>query len=129
MSIENIIKEKGDYYCTGGVSEEVIKNAEVSLGVKFAKDYINYLEKFGRVTFGSHEITGLYDGKRLDVVKVTLEEKDMYDEEITDMYVVEMLNIDGICIWQNSKGEVFQMAPHISKELIANSFEEYILES
>ena len=43
-----------------------------------------------------------------------------------NLYVIELLNIDGIVIWQSSDGEVYQTYPNSNPEKIANSLSEYI---
>ncbi|MGL5916755.1 MAG: SMI1/KNR4 family protein, partial [Culicoidibacterales bacterium] len=56
------------------------------------------------------------------------EERKYILDSSKDMYVIESLGIDGIIIWQNSKGEVFQTIPNGEPEKIHNSFESYLLE-
>ena len=43
-----------------------------------------------------------------------------------DWYVVECLDIDGIVIWQDSKGAVYATTPNSEPKKIANSLFEYI---
>jgi len=44
------------------------------------------------------------------------------------MYVIEELGVDGIAIWQNSKGEIFQTIPRkeVKPEKIYDTFLEYL---
>jgi len=107
-------------------SAEQIKEAENALGLKFAKEYKEYLSDFGCASIYGHEFTGICKAARLDVANVTIEQKS-YDAGIPDdWYVIEETNIDGIVIWQNSKGVIYSKAPNSEPERIAKSFSDYI---
>jgi hypothetical protein len=108
-----------------GVDEELIAHAESELGVTFAEDYREYLAVFGIASANGHEFTGICKSKRLNVVYVTNEERNCYDRP-DDWYVVEDTNIDGIIIWQSSRGEVFLCQGTRSPQKIANSLSEYL---
>ena len=43
-----------------------------------------------------------------------------------DWYVVENAGIDGIIIWQDKTGRIYQSMPNGQKEYIANSLAEYL---
>ena len=88
---------------------EEIKIAENVLSVSFSKEYKNYLSQFGFAVFKGHELTGLCNGKRLDVVKITQLEKSCLKEINKSWYVIEQTNVDGIVIWQDSAGFVYQV--------------------
>ncbi|MBM7541150.1 SMI1/KNR4 family protein [Amphibacillus cookii] len=44
----------------GGASDDIIKKAQIALGVKFPEDYKLFLSSFGALTFGSIEIYGVF---------------------------------------------------------------------
>jgi len=63
----------------------------------------------------------------LDVVLVTKEQRERFGQEVQSFYVVEEANIDGIVIWQNSDGDIYETAPNLIPKKIANSLSEYVL--
>lgn len=107
-------------------TKEQIKRAEDELGLTFAKEYFEYLEEFGCASIYGHEFTGISKSARLDVVQVTNELKNINKDVPCDWYVIEELHIDGIAVWQNSKGDIYSMAPNCTVQKIANSFFDYI---
>ncbi len=107
------------------VSEEEIYNAEEILSLKFAKEYKDYLSEFAYAVFDGHELTGICKISRLNVVDVTLEERN-YNNVPNDWYVIEQANIDGIVIWQSKTGEIYQTAPNSEPIKLCDSLSEYI---
>lgn len=126
MRLIDIIESKTDATTYFANSKEKIHQAETALNVKFAGEYAEYIEKYGIAIFDGHELTGLCDGKRLDVVQITKEQRELNPFVPDDWYVVECLDIDGIIIWQNRKGEIYQTVPTNKARLISNSIAEYL---
>ena len=125
IAIEKI-ESMPNFRMIGGTTIDKITAAENLLRVKFAIDYRAYLEKFGAASFFGHEMTGICDSKRLNVVDVTKEEREYNPDVPNNLYVVEQANIDGIVIWQSAKGEVYQSIPGHQIIKIADSLVEYI---
>lgn len=125
-NIVDILKGMPDYIGSDGRSENEIDHAEEMLGISFAKDYRKYLEDVGLACFDGHELTGLTNTVRLNVVSVTKEQQKQSAEIYTSWYVVEEAGIDGIVIWQDADGIVYKTAPNSKAEKIANSLAEYI---
>lgn len=125
-TIMNAIKNKPNLYFGKGVNEVEIDSAEKDLNLCFDKEYKTYLLQYGLISYDNHELTGLCTSQRLNVVCVTREERKYNPQIPSDMYVIEQTNIDGIVIWQNSNGEIFQTFPNTSPTRIANSLSEYI---
>ena len=109
-----------------GASYEDIHLAEQALGLQFAADYRQYIAEFGAASFDGHELTGICTSTRLNVVKVTQNERKNNVFALLDWYVIEQTGIDSITIWQNSKGEVFLTIPYGRPQKICNSLAEYI---
>ena len=103
-----------------------ISDAEATLDLKFAGEYVEYLISFGCVSIYGHEFTGICSNPSLNVVNVTTEQKTLHNKIPENMYVIEELHIDGIVIWQNAKGEIFQTLPFSKPQKICNSFAEYL---
>lgn len=129
MDLVNIIKQKQDAFIYAPASREQIYRAEKDLDVIFSEEYTNYISEFGVAIFDSHELTGICDGKRLDVVSITKEQRKYNSFVPNDLYVIECLDIDGIVIWQNTKGEIYQSIPNGKMMKVSNNIAEYINET
>lgn len=108
------------------VSYAEIKDAENKLGLYFSEEYKDYLSQYGEVSIYGHEFTGICDSKRLNVVEVTIEQKENNPSIPDEYYVVEELNIDDCVIWQDKNGAVYSSMPNEDIKLEANSLKEYI---
>ena len=127
--MSRIIEEfskKSNFYSEKGASDEMIKQAEVALGLKFADDYKEYLQQFGAVSCGGHELTGFSEDANLEVVKVTVKNRESNPNVKMPLYVVEETHIDGIVIWQSESGEVFKAEYKDTPVKIFESFTEYV---
>lgn len=116
---------KPDFYAEKGASLIQIEQAEKSLGLKFALDFKECLREFGAVSVGGHELTGFSADKNLDVVEVT--QKNWKKNNVgKNLYVIEEAHIDGIVIWQDSDGTVYETTQNSIAIKIASSLSEYI---
>ncbi|WP_019323553.1 SMI1/KNR4 family protein [Streptococcus mutans] len=124
--ILDILRNNG-YKLEEDFSKEVAK-AETILGITFAKDYREALAKFGNFEVNNHEFTGVQFENYLNIVVATVDNREYCHEDTTKMYVIEELGVDGIAIWQNSKGEIFQTIPRkeVKPEKIYDTFLEYL---
>lgn len=120
------LKKKSHFYCEEGVPEELIDQAENTLGLKFADDYKEYLRKFGSVSCGGHEMTGFSEDAEIDVINVTLQNWKKNPNIGRPLYVVEETHIDGIVIWQSESGEIFKTEYKGTPEQIHKSLVEYV---
>lgn len=125
-SMISVIKDKPDYVGSNGRNESAIAQAEKSLNNHFAADYREYLLEVGLASFDGHELTGICNSKRLNVVDVTLAERSITPGIPQNWYVLEEANIDGIVIWQNSIGEIFQTQPGRETIKLADSICDYL---
>lgn len=123
--IVKLIQIKPDLYVMQGASDEEINQAALLLNLSFASDYRKYVATFGAASFDGHELTGICKSKRLNVVDVTIKERSRTDVP-EDWYVLEQANFDGIVIWQNSSGDVYQTAPNAKAKKLCGSIAEYI---
>lgn len=126
MTLTEMIKKSNNSFTFLPASEKCIHQAEQELNVTFSKEYTDYLSTYGVAVFDSHELTGLCDGKRLDVVRITQEQKNCNQFIPHDSYVVECLDIDDCVIWQNSDGAIFVTTPNTKPKRIANSLIDYL---
>ena len=126
-NIKDVFMSCPDYCGSTGRNQQDIIQAETALGVVFAKDYREYLQTIGLACFAGHELTGLTDIPRLNVVAVTLECRAIFKNIPPSWYVIEEANIDGIVIWQDQFGCVYQAAPLCSPVKIADGLLGYIV--
>lgn len=125
--IIDVVKELPELLSTGAAESNAIERAEKELGLKFANEYIEYLEQFGSILADGIEITGIAKSKNRSVVTVTKREWDLNTQVEHDMYVVENLAIDGIIIWQDETGSVYETSPNKNAKKVANSLADYII--
>ena len=126
MTLNEILDQIPDIIAGTGASEKEIEQAEVTLGVKFAKDYKEYLLNYGAIMFDGHELTGISKADYLDVVDVTKDQRKYYDDKNAgEMYVLENKGFDGIVVWQTSDGSVYE-TENGHRKIIAHSLVEYI---
>ena len=118
--------KKSHFYCEKGASEEMIRQAEMSLGLRFADDYREYLKVFGSVSCGGHELTGFSEDNAIDVVNSTLQNLKNNPSIKQPLYVVEETHIDGIVIWQSEAGIIFQTEYKGEPEQVYKSLTEYV---
>lgn len=118
--------KKSYFYSEKGASIDMISKAEDELGLKFAEDYKEYLQHYGAVSCGGHELTGLSQDLNLDVVKVTIKNWENNQHVKKVLYVIEETHIDGIVIWQSETGEVFLAEYKDMPKKIYDSFTEYV---
>ncbi len=84
----------GGQLCAIDLKEYLLSNfsnnkyKRISL-VRFADDYIEMLQKYGSVSCGGHELTGLSNDEELDVVKVTLKNLERNQNIMIPLYVLE----------------------------------------
>jgi len=125
-SIITKLKSFSDLLSISPVQENEISAAEKKLSLTFAPEYREYLLEFGAVAVNGHEITGILNSERLNVVNATMNEWKLNPQVPHNMYVIENPAIDGIIIWQDADGKIYQSSPNSPPRIIATSLEEYI---
>ena len=107
MTILNLFKSKNEAFLGKGVSEKEIKEAEKELELSFSDDYREYLLCVGLAMCDGHELTGIGNASRNNVVDVTKQMKSFHEGIPDDWYVLENENIDYSVVWQDSKGNIY----------------------
>lgn len=107
-------------------SDTQITDAEIQLRISFSEEYKDYLATFGAVLIDGHELSGISKSEHRNVVALTKKEKDLNPKVPNNMYVIENTCVDGIIIWQNTEGEIFETHPEQNPVKIANSLSEYL---
>lgn len=120
------MKNAPEYIGGNGRTDTEIENAEKQLGIKFSPDYRCYLKDIGLACFDGHELTGICKPARLNVVDVTLLQRQCVSDAYS-WYVVEETGIDGRVIWQAPTGDIYQTAPGTKTRKVFGSLVEYII--
>ena len=121
-----LLEEKEYFEPASPASDKAIEIAQNQLGLVFNQDYIDYLHRYGAVSFYGHIWTGISSFPGVDVVSVTKEARETNPLVSPDLYVIEEAHIDGIVVWQNSQGKIFQTIPGCKPVQICETLEEYI---
>lgn len=109
-------------------SEAAVAEAELALGLRFSPDFRSVLLEYGCIETDGHELTGLIDSKRLNVVRVTKDMRAIYKALGPYCYVIEDVYVDGVIICQDSYGLVFHLDLSGGLKKIASSLVEYLSE-
>ena len=104
-----------------------IADAELQLRVSFASEYKEYLATYGAIMAEGIELSGIAKSEHRNVVSLTKKEWELNPKIPHSMYVVENTGVDGIIIWQDSKGAIYQSSPNTEPVQIAVSLTEYLL--
>jgi hypothetical protein len=108
----DLLKSLPDFTPTKGASEKAISKAERELGVEFSDEWREYLSEFGQADVNGHELTGITKTDRLNIVKVTKEERKTNPKISDTYYVIENTGMDGVIIWQDTDGTIYRSKPN-----------------
>lgn len=125
--IVDLINSLPDMLSLKPATKEQITDAELQLRVSFADEYIEYLKTFGAIMADGIELTGIAKAEYRNVVSLTKKEKELNPKVPNTMYVIENTCVDGIIIWQDTTGIIYQTAPDSEPKKIASSLNEYVL--
>ena len=128
-SLVDYIKRSDDALYGGSIKKSLVKEIEKQLDLTFSDEYKTYLYEFGITAISGHELTGISDSNNTNVKDVTEEEWQYNNLVSHSLYVVEKTGIDGIVIWQNQKGEIYQTFQGTSPVKIYNSLYEFIVKN
>jgi len=126
MDLLSLINNQPYLYKGNQINIETIRYYEEEMRLSFSEDYKIYLCTFGFVTFEGHELTGICDIERLNVLSVTIEEKALNNNIPDNYYVIEQTHYDAIVIWQDQTGAVYQTAGDSEPVKIYDSLSDYI---
>ena len=73
------------------------------------------------------ELSGIAKAEHINVISLTQDGWELNPQVSHEMYVVENACLDGILIWQDSKGLIYQSKPNVKPTQIAKTLADYIL--
>ena len=137
LAIELMQNSGENIISTGSVSDELILNAEIRLGVKFPKDYIYFLKKYGSLFFADEMFYGLtklgFDSESVPCIIFATESARKLGEISNKMIYIKAsgygplfcLDLENV-----SEGAPVKEVPNSNKEykdtsVIANNFGEF----
>lgn len=126
-NIVSVINSLPDLLPLKPASEILISDAEIELRVSFAEEYKLYLSNFGAIIADGIELTGISKSEHRSVIALTKREWSLNPKVAHSMYVVENAGVDGIIIWQDKTGSIYQSSPNSEPKVIAKSLAEYLL--
>ena len=80
----------------------------------------------GAIIADGIELTGIAKSEYRNVVSVTKKERILNPKVPDTMYVIENTCIDGIIIWQDTEGYIYQTKPNLEPKKIADSLADYV---
>lgn len=120
--VSKIRNVKGLHY-TSGCNMKQIKDAESSLGIKFPKEFVDYVKTFGAISFYGTEWTGLNINGPINVVTATNRERSLNPSFPEDCFVLE--NNDEYVTIVDKNGRVFELTNN-KRKTICGSLSEYL---
>lgn len=126
MTIVDVMYSLRDFSSSESATVEAVLSSETQLRLSFAPEYREYLLSVGAVSYYGHILTGISPFPGIDVVRVTREEREFNPIVPKSFYVIEQTHIDGIVIWQDADGKIYQSVPGIVPQKAYSSLAEYV---
>lgn len=125
--IIEVVKGLPKLACVGKIASVEIEDAELQLRLNFAEEYKKYLTEFGAISARRIELTGIIGVEYCNVVAATKQAWELNPQVPHAMYVVENTFIDGVIIWQDASGAIYQTSPGNQPKKIADTLADYLL--
>lgn len=123
--LATIQKLPGMEYLSPASADE-IQNAEETLNLRFAEEYKEYLSVFGAVCSDIIAISGICEDKDYAVVELTKKLRSIQPNIPLGFYAIEDVGIDGLVIWQDQTGAVYQSVPNYEPVRIFDSLSGFL---
>ncbi|MBP5525693.1 MAG: SMI1/KNR4 family protein [Paludibacteraceae bacterium] len=127
LDVINSLGETNKLYFVGEVDLSEIAQAAEALNVEFAKDFVEYVQRFGAISVGSIELCGIDEDPECSTVDRTLEMRELFSDFPMDCYVIESVGIDNAVMVQKPDGKIYQFLHEHDLLFAANSLSEYLL--
>lgn len=127
-NITNTVQELPNLLALNPASSMEITDAELQLRLNFSDEYKTYLSTFGAIIADGIELTGISKAKHRNVVPVTKQEWELNTNVPHTLYVIENTGVDGIIIWQDSTGLIYQTTGATLPKEVAHSINDYLID-
>lgn len=125
--IFEVINDLNDVISLTPATQVEITKVETELELVLADEYKEYVGRYGAILADGVELTGVAKSKNRNVIEVTRREWELNPLVPKNLYVIENLGIDGVIIWQDSEGKIYESIPNSSVRHIAESLSEYLM--
>ena len=125
-NIVNVVKSLPELLTFKQATTTQITDAEIQLRLRFSDEYKEYLLNFGAIVAEGIELTGIAKSEHRNVVAITKREWKLNSKVPRKMYVIENTCVDGIIIWQDQNGTIYQTSPNSEPKKIADSLCTYL---
>lgn len=126
-NIVDIINKIDGLLSLGTVDLSDIEKAEAELSVSFSPEYKKYTAAFGAISYAGKDFTGAVKPVSLNVVDITKAARSITPTAKPDWYVVMDPHYDGIIVWQDKNGKIYQTEPGREPIQVAGSLAEYMV--
>ena len=106
--------------------QDEILRAEHALGLRFAEEYRQYLSAFGAAWSDIIVISGILDAEDYHVVSLTQRMRSVNPDSPSTFYAIEDVGVDGLVIWQDHTGTVYQSIPNHPPVKIFDSLSAFL---
>ena len=127
LDVINSFGETNKLHFVGEVDLSEIAQAAEALNVEFAKDFVEYVQRFGAISVGSIELCGIDEDPECSTVDRTLDMRELFSDFPMDCYVIESVGIDNAVMVQKSDGKIYQFLHGHDLLFAADSLSEYLL--
>ena len=127
IDVINSLGETDKLYFVGEVDLSEIAQSAEALNVEFAKDFVEFTQKFGSISVGSIELCGIDEDPECSTVDRTLDMRELFSDFPMDCYVIESVGIDNAVMVQKSDGKIYQFLHGHDLLFAADSLSEYLL--
>jgi len=110
------------YHGTGCTTSQ-IREAQNKLDLIFPQEFVDYVKKYGSISFFGTEWTGLNVIGYLNVVEATQNQFKNNPYFPKHFFVIENLEIDDIVVAVNEDGQVFEIQNSIRTKICENLLE------
>lgn len=106
-------------------SSKQITDAQNELGLKFPKEFIEYVKEFGNISFDGSEWCGLNVSGRLNTVNATKQERKLNEDFPKDCFMIENQGIEGLVTVMSTHGTIYDVRYSTKKE-VCSSLTTYV---
>ena len=125
-------------YTPGGVSQEIIDNAEESLGIRFPDSFRRFLESYGAAMGDGWEVAGLGNAPDeeeppmwVDVVVFTRQMRRAMGPQLPEQFIPISSTAGSVTYFldvsEREYSPVLAFGPGIEEERVADSFNEFVI--
>lgn len=114
-------------YKDRNVTDSDIKELEDKLNLKLDKSMCLYLKDICLFSYKDKEFLGLGVKGYRNILKATLEERELNDSFPKDCLVLQNVGVDGLLVLVNTKGQVIEWTTSGNNKIVSNNLEKFLI--